>query len=150
MVCPRPESCDTRRSLMSVPPNLCCGRDRTEEHTLTWHYQRREQIESQAYSQRELKAHVCTQVTVSPWMGNLSPRQNPDLHSIPLSSRARDERWQLLSCLTLWRGFESWVSIEAKTVRSHFTEASVTFVLLSWLFCYYFLMRVYRTDFYHR
>ena len=35
-VCPRPESCDAPKALMSVIPNLCC--DRTEEHTLAWQY----------------------------------------------------------------------------------------------------------------
>ena len=35
-VCPRPKSCDTLRALMSLTPNLCCGQDRTVEHSLAW------------------------------------------------------------------------------------------------------------------
>ena len=34
-VCPRPESCDAPRALMSVAPNLCCDETKNREHTLT-------------------------------------------------------------------------------------------------------------------
>ena len=35
MVCPRPESCDALRALMSVTPNLCC--DETEPRSIRSH-----------------------------------------------------------------------------------------------------------------
>ena len=30
MVCPRPESCDALRALMSIAPNLCCDETKNQ------------------------------------------------------------------------------------------------------------------------
>ena len=35
-VCPRLESCDMPRALMSVIPNLCCDETKTEKYKLAW------------------------------------------------------------------------------------------------------------------